>query len=441
MHQKNTPAAPGPPTVLVLGAYGLIGEEVVRGCLGRGWPVRGLGRDERQMRAPITWVHADLANLTEAGDWATLLSGVDVVINTAGALQDGPSGTVADVHTRAISALAAAAGPAGVSRIVQISAVGAEPDANTSFLTTKAEGDAAIRACGVDYVILKPGLVLGRSVYGGTALLRMLAAVPLIQPLAHGDAVVQVVGMQDLVLATLSAADASLPSGTEADLVSDERIPSRTLLTKIRAWLGFTPARATIELPALLTALVGRVADALGRLGWRSPLRTTALMALRAGVPGDASQWCAIGGQPLDHLESILAAERSTLQDRWHARLSLLFPLIIAVLALFWMVSGLIGLFQVSAAKAVLSADASTPTWAGAAVIAGGVIDVALGLGVLVKRHARLACLGMIAVSLGYLLFGTLLVPGLWADPLGPYVKIFPGIVLAAAALALLQDR
>ena len=71
----------------------------------------------------------------------------------------------------------------------------------------------------------------------------------------------------------------------------------------------------------------------------------------------------------------------------------------------------------------------------------GAVIDLALSLSVLWKRWARAACLGMLAVSFGYLLFGTILVPELWADPLGPYVKIFPSMLLALVLLVVLQDR
>ena len=57
------------------------------------------------------------------------------------------------------------------------------------------------------------------------------------------------------------------------------------------------------------------------------------------------------------------------------------------------------------------------------------------------RRSAQVALLGMVAVSAAYLLGGTLLRPDLWADPLGPFVKILPGAVLALAALAILDER
>ena len=64
-----------------------------------------------------------------------------------------------------------------------------------------------------------------------------------------------------------------------------------------------------------------------------------------------------------------------------------------------------------------------------------------LGAAVLVRRHARAACLGMIALSFGYLLAGSWLTPWLWADPMGPFVKVLPGMLLAAAVHALLEPR
>ena len=59
----------------------------------------------------------------------------------------------------------------------------------------------------------------------------------------------------------------------------------------------------------------------------------------------------------------------------------------------------------------------------------------------LVRRFAAPALIGMIALSLAYLAAATVLAPGLWADPLGPLVKVVPSIVLALVALAILDER
>ena len=57
-----------------------------------------------------------------------------------------------------------------------------------------------------------------------------------------------------------------------------------------------------------------------------------------------------------------------------------------------------------------------------------------------VRPHWR-ALLGMLAVSAAYLAGGTMLTPGLWLDPLGPFVKVLPSMVLAGLAIAILEER
>jgi hypothetical protein len=76
-----------------------------------------------------------------------------------------------------------------------------------------------------------------------------------------------------------------------------------------------------------------------------------------------------------------------------------------------------------------------------ALVLGGAVADIAIGLGVLLRPFTRAAALAAVALSLLYLIAGTWLTPHLWADPLGPFVKIFPSIALALAVAAFVGER
>ncbi|WP_420813175.1 NAD(P)H-binding protein [Methylobacterium currus] len=69
-------------------------------------------------------------------------------------------------------ALFRACAEAEIRRVVQVSTVGAAPDARTAFLRTKDAADAALAQADLDWTILRPGLVLAPTAYGGTALLR-----------------------------------------------------------------------------------------------------------------------------------------------------------------------------------------------------------------------------------------------------------------------------
>jgi uncharacterized protein YbjT (DUF2867 family) len=431
-------------TILVIGAYGFIGSAIARMLAGAGYPVRGLGRSAargRRMLPGIDWVEGDLRAMTRPEDWTAALDGTAAVVNAAGVLQDGAGDSVRAVHDRAIRALLGACAVRGVTRFVQISAAGAAPGATTEFFRSKARGDQAVRESGLDWVILRPGLVIGPDAYGGTALLRGLAAFPLVQPVVLGGAPVQTVALADVTRAACRAAEGKLPPGTEADLVTPESQPLHTVIAEFRHWLGFAPTRREIALPGWMAPPAATIADALGWLGWRSPLRSTALAALAGGVRGDPAPWRALTGETLPGLRDTLAGFPATVQERWFARLYLALPMALAVLCLFWLASGLIGLWQWRAAAALL-APADLPDGLAAALVrAGSAADIALGIAVLVRPWARAACFGMAGLGLGYLALGTILTPWLWADPLGALVKVLPGVVLALVTAAMLEDR
>jgi hypothetical protein len=116
-------------------------------------------------------------------------------------------------------------------------------------------------------------------------------------------------------------------------------------------------------------------------------------------------------------------------------------PLAVSVLALFWALSGLIGLWQIGPAAAHLTDIGWPQGLARGSVAFWGAVDLALAGAVLYRPWAQRACMGMIAVSVVYLVSASLLTPALWADPLGPMVKVLPAIMLAWITHALLEPR
>lgn len=428
--------------VLVLGACGFIGAEVVRAVQAAGFEAAGLGRSPAQaarVLPGVPFVRGDLLQLLRPEDWAPLLRGADAVVNCAGVLQDLAPGELEAVHHTAIAALGAACAQRGVP-VVQVSAAGAGPEAGTEFMRSKARGDAALCASGAALRILRPGLVIGQGAYGGTRLLRMLAAVPLVQPVALADAPVQCIGMADLAAAVVAALQGRLPQGAY-DLVEDQAHRLEEVLAETRAWLGFAPAQLVLRFPRWLLPPVAACADALGRLGWRSPLRSTAIAEIRRGVRGDPGPYRAAAGAGIAPLNAIYQSLPCGRAQRLDARMALLMPLAAAVLSLFWLASGLIGLWQLGAAAAVLTEAGWGGLPAKSSVVFWSLADIALGLAILWRPWAARACLGMAAVSLIYLAAATAVTPQMWADPLGPLVKVLPGLLLALITHQLLQER
>ncbi|OHV88454.1 SDR family oxidoreductase [Mesorhizobium sp. ORS 3428] len=429
--------------VLVLGGYGLIGEAVLERLIEDGHDLVGLGRDvgqARRRKPRVQWIAADMSRLLAAADWVPLLAGVEAVVNAAGALQDGPRDQLEAVHRDSVAALVTACEQAGVGRFVRVSAIGADLDSDSAFCRTKAEGDRAVVSSSLDWTILRPGLVIAPAAYGGTALLRALAAIPGIVPAVLADRPIQTVSVADVAEAVSRAVAGRLASGQIIELVEERARPLAAVLLEFRAWLGLPKAPA-VAMPAIVARLAGAVADGLGFLGWRSPLRSAALAAIEKGITGNASVWTEIDGRPPQPLETTLAAMPAHVQERWFAQLWLLKPVVFAVLSMFWLVSGIVGFARHDAAAAILVSHGLSQSSAQAMVLAGSAADIVVGAAVLLRALARTALMAMIAITLFYLAAATVLAPGLWLDPLGAIVKAVPTLCLALVALAILDDR
>ncbi len=426
--------------ILILGATGFIGSEVVRSLHGRGHAITGLARSVTRATDKwpfVTWISADLARMTQASNWNALVGDHDAIVNCAGALQDGLSDDLAATQEKAMLALYEAAAQAGGRLVIQISARTAGAAADLPFLATKRHADQALAASRLPYVILRPALVVGRNAHGGTALVRALAGCPLVLPLVNGAMPVRTVAVDDVAATVCAAIDGEVPPGSDLELAAEETLTLQDMVTTHRQWLGLPPA-PVVDLPAALTRPVSFLADAAGRLGWRSPLRSTAMTVMSEGIVAESE------AQPtmtsLKTLKQTLTANPSGVQDLWFARSYLLKPLVILCLSLFWLLSGLIPLLNINEAAAhflafMPQAPAITLT------LATCLVDIALGVAVLWRPLARKALIGMLLVSAAYLTGGSLLEPGLWLDPLGPLVKVLPSIALTLVALATLDER
>ena len=158
------------------------------------------------------------------------------------------------------------------------------------------------------------------------------------------------------------------------------------------------------------------------------------MKVLGKGVTGNAEQW------PVRNLSDTLSALPSTVQERTYARTALLYPFLLFILSAFWIVSGVIGWTQQSSAMAVFG-PAMPAALAKVFVLGGGVADIAIGAALLIRPLTRAAALAAVFVSLAYLAGVAVLAPHLWADPLGPMVKVFPAIALTLTVWTLTEAR
>ena len=186
---------------------------------------------------------------------------------------------------------------------------------------------------------------------------------------------------------------------------------------------------------------MSKIADRLALLQWRSPLRTTALTVLNEGVTGTPTDLSSFGVPAVKSLSQTLAHIPARVEDRLFARMALLTPILIATLVIFWALSGLIGFIRVNEAARVLEHVGWPHASAVASVLFWAVVDIGIAAAFAYRPWAKKACWCAIGVSLFYLAASTLFVPALWFDPLGPLIKVFPGIALALVVRVALETR
>jgi uncharacterized protein YbjT (DUF2867 family) len=411
--------------VLILGADGFIGRHLAFGLRAKGWTVTAQARNPARMTAMgFASVKADLADTaTHAPSfWSPYLTAGTALIDAAGLL----TGTEAEfraVHLDAPRAvLQALKGPA-----VLISAVGIE--APTPFARWRRETEALFHG----HCILRPGLVLGETSYGGSSLLRALAAMPVRLPLV-GDGLqpFNPIHAADLAEVVAECLDRSAP-GTW-DIGGPEVITQADLLATTRNWLGLPPV-PNLHLPSGTALALGRLGDAL-RLG---PVSATAVAQLQAGVLADAAPLLArIKARPRP-VSTFLAARPAGTQDLWQARLYLLKPLVRLTLAAVWIFSGILGL---ATSTTSFAPGLPLPEPIATALARGfGLADLALGFALLRNWRPRPIALAQIALVLAYTTGLTVLAPSLWLDPYGGLLKNLPILALLLVHLALVEER
>ncbi|WCS23353.1 SDR family oxidoreductase [Methylobacterium sp. NMS14P] len=437
------------PTVAIFGASGLIGQAVARHLVRAGIPVVPVARrftaGQRQDLGPAA-VEVPILDLDPAR-LRSLLDAhrVDIVVNCVGVLQGGRHGGTAAAHQGFVGRLLAAlAGRAAPSLLVHLSIPG-HPEADTTrFSQSKRAADRLIAEAAVPFAILRPGFVIAPAAYGGSALLRALAALPFGLPAREAGSPFATTAVADIGETVARLARRWRAGERDWRVVWDvmERQPADVgqVVEAFRRWIGGPAPR--FRLPSWLMRLGALAGDAAAPLGWRPPIRSTALWEMRRGVTGDPAPWAAALGLEPTSCAAALAGLAPGVQERWFGRLYLLKPLVVGGLAAFWIVSGLVSLIPgFAAASAILTAHGFPEAAARAATVVTSLADIAVGLAVAVRSTCRRGLLAGIALTLAYMGAAGLVAPELWLDPLGPLIKPWPVMILMLVALAILDDR
>lgn len=432
--------------ILVLGASGLIGRFVVDDLRIRGFEVVGLARGFCASQR-LSALDLELPILSISSAALSQLfrdQAVDVVVNCLGVLQDGPGSDTGAVHRDFVARLLEAIRDTGRAvRLVHISIPGTPSEDRTAFATSKRAAERLIEASGVAFAILRPGFVIAPSAYGGSALVRALAAFPLDLSPQQKATPFQPVAVEDIAatIAWLAGRAGDTAAGLTFDLMQPQKISVGGVIDRFRLAYG-TADWPRLAVPAWVLDLGAGLGDLAARLGWMPPLRSNAVAELRRGVIGDPTAWMEATGIVPKTIAEVVGRRSATVQDKWFARLYLVKALALASLVLFWIASGFIALvISFPAVKGVLAGH-GFPHWL-VAPFAGitSLMDISVGVLIAFRRSCAVGLVAGIFIALGYMIGTAILTPDLWIEPLGALVKTGPAIVLMLVALLTLDSR
>lgn len=263
--------------VLVTGASGFVGRALVDALAGAGYRVRAATRLGTVAMFPANVQAVTTGDYRAPVDWAPLLADVDAVVHLAGIAHIGPAIGESDydrvIHA-ATAGLAAACSKAGVRRLVFMSSVRAqsgpaadkvlteddEPRPTEAYGRAKLRAEAAVRAAGVPWTILRPAMVYGPGAKGNLATLLRVADSPWPLPFGAVAGRRSLVSLDNLIAAVRFALNSEAAAG-QVYLVADPApVTLPQIIAALRRGLGRAPRLYPLP-PAIFARafrLVGR---------------------------------------------------------------------------------------------------------------------------------------------------------------------------------------
>lgn len=424
--------------ILITGANGFIAREIIARLAISGHEIVLCVRDKFLENIPHSRIFkADFRKAIHPEYWLPHLKDIDIVINCVGVFQTTQEKTMWNIHFEAPKALFQACAQQGIKKVIQISALGIDK-VDVPYATSKLAADEFLQTFNVPSTIIRPGLVYGKGAYGGTSLFRGFCGLPFIIPLpGRATQLQQPIHIDDLT--SIVEKSLTLPGKQIICAVGQEKLTVKNVLIKLRAWLGFKK-NYPISIPDIFIALGAK----LGNFIPNSPLSETGIKMM--AVDNMATQ---LEEENLHDLTQIkprsfsegLNGMVSSVQDRWHARLYFLRPLLRLSIAFIWIGSGIFSLVSSASSFDLMSQLKIPVSLQSMTLYSLCTLDILLGLATLFNY--RLLLIGSLQCFfiLLYTIILSFLVPMYWLQPLAPIAKNIPLLVSTFIMMALESER
>jgi NADH dehydrogenase len=209
--------------VTVFGGSGFIGRYAARTLVEKGYRVRVACRhvntaQDVRLAGPPGWVDIVQANIRDRASIERALDGADAVVNLVGILFEKGPQSFESAQRDGAALLAEVAAGKGITRFVQVSAIGANIESRSDYGRTKGEAEAAVRAAIPTATILRPSIVFGPEDGFLNRFAQMTRFLPILPSVGGGKTRLQPIYAGDVADAIAQAVDLEGAAGKTYEL-------------------------------------------------------------------------------------------------------------------------------------------------------------------------------------------------------------------------------
>jgi NADH dehydrogenase len=282
--------------ILLTGATGNVGRQVLSRLTARGERIRVLVRDPRRLGNERVRVQIALGDLSDPASFRNALRGVQTVVHLAASIRDQPRASIEELNGVATLRLVRAAERERTERFVFFSAIGASLHSRARFFRAKALAERAVEESSLQTTIFAPSIVYSPDDPWIT-LLRRMSLLPALPVSGGGRARYQPIWAGDVADCVLADLDVPVDGHRRFDLTGPETLSYDDIArVALRSW-GRQRRLLHVPLPVVRTGLRG--VKAVSRHKAFATWEEAELMEIPMTSPRGSSDAESLGVQPL----------------------------------------------------------------------------------------------------------------------------------------------
>ena len=422
-------------TILVVGASGLIGGEILKALRQAGYMARGASRNRPHEETPASWLELPFAELEKAQAWLPYLQDVQVVVNCLGIISEQQAGDFDRLHSQIPRALFAACEQSGVQQIIQLSALGASLEASTPYWRSKAEADTALLSRPLRATVIRPSLVYGEG-GASTRLFTLLSTLPVLCLPYALQARVQPLHVADLADAVVYLVQCPEQAPRELAAVGPRATNLADYLRDLATGMAL-PAPRVFNLPAEFAKPLAWLASLRAGSALTPDSLTMLAESAAGGNTADSEAFRQCVSRPLRDPKTF-----ATPAQRGNAVLAWALPALQYGLAFLWLWTAYVSWFvwPQAESEAWLLACGVPASLTREMLMGAVLLDAAIGVRLL-WRPPRWHWLAQLLLVSCYTLLLSVCLPEFWHHPFGPLSKNLPLIIVLALCWRLSEER